>query len=141
LLGETSGRAALTRALAEKFTRVVAVESSPAAGKDLRGNLREKNATLVSSSVVDFLRHSVRQPGPAPHLVLLDPPRAGLGIEGCGLLARCRPSRIVYVSCDPATLGRDLASLIQSGYRLQQLHLVDMFPQTHHLETIAVLQR
>ena len=127
--------------LAEKFAHVVAVESSPSACKDFRVNLHGKNATLVNSAVVDFLRRAVAQPQPAPDLALLDPPRAGLGVEECGLLARCGPRRIVYVSCDPATLGRDLAALIQSGYRLQQLQLVDMFPQTHHLETIATLVR
>ncbi len=78
---------------------------------------------------------------PPPDLVLLDPPRAGAGPEACRLLAQCKARRIVYVSCDPATLGRDLAALIQSGYRLLSLQLVDMFPQTGHLETIAKLER
>ena len=127
-------------ALAGKFGQVVAVESSTSACKDFKLNLREKKAALLRSSVLDFLKKAARQKS-APDLVLLDPPRAGLGVEGCGLLARCGPPRITYVSCDPATLGRDLAALIQSGYRLQQLRLVDMFPQTHHLETIATLRR
>jgi len=127
-------------ALAEKFDHVVAVESSPAACTDFKINLHERKAALTRASVLDFLKQAMKR-GPAPDLALLDPPRAGLGVEGCGLLARCGPFRITYVSCDPATLGRDLAALIQSGYRLQRLQLVDMFPQTHHLETIATLQR
>ncbi|HET9087691.1 MAG TPA: 23S rRNA (uracil(1939)-C(5))-methyltransferase RlmD [Acidobacteriaceae bacterium] len=135
-----AGAGLFSLALAGKFDEVVAVESSPSACRDFKINLREKNAALFRSSVLDFLQKAARQ-SPAPDLVLLDPPRAGLGVEGCGLLARCGPSRITYVSCDPATLGRDLAALIQSGYRLQQLQLVDMFPQTHHLETIARLYR
>ena len=76
-----------------------------------------------------------------PDLILLDPPRAGAGVDACQLLAAIGPRRIVYVSCDPATLGRDLAALIQSGYRLLRLQLVDMFPQTYHMEAVATLER
>lgn len=132
-------------ALSERFQRVSAVESASSASKDLRKNLRGTNAVAVSSTTLDFLRKANRQitqhQEPTPDLVLLDPPRAGAGIEACNLLAICNPRRIVYVSCDPATLGRDLAALIQSGYRLHRLQLVDMFPQTGHLETIATLAR
>ena len=132
-------------ALTERFERVVAVESSPSACKDLRGNLQNTNAEPISSTTLRFLQQAVQQiterREPAPDIVLLDPPRAGVGIDACNLLARCNARRIVYVSCDPATLGRDLAALIQSGYRLHRLQLVDMFPQTHHMETIATLHR
>ena len=71
----------------------------------------------------------------------MDPPRAGVGSEVCALLARIRPREIVYVSCDPTTLGRDLRAMVDSGYRLHELHMVDMFPQTFHQETVAVLKR
>jgi 23S rRNA (uracil1939-C5)-methyltransferase len=71
----------------------------------------------------------------------MDPPRAGIGPEVCSLLARIRAPELVYVSCDPVTLARDLRQLVDSGYKLQQLHLVDMFPQTFHQETVAVLTR
>ena len=71
----------------------------------------------------------------------MDPPRAGLGPEVCSLLARIRPAEMVYVSCDPATLGRDLRTMVDSGYRLHELHMVDMFPQTFHQETVAILKR
>ncbi len=132
-------------ALVEKFQHVVVVESSASACGDLGNNLRVPNATVVSSTTLEFLRQASRQiverRRPAPDLVLLDPPRAGAGVEACGLMARCSPRRIVYVSCDPATLGRDLGTLIQSGYRLDRLQLVDMFPQTYHLEAIATLNR
>lgn len=129
-------------ALTERFQQVTAVESSPSACKDLRKNLQGTHATAVSSTTLEFLR---QQAAPRrslePDLILVDPPRAGAGTEACKLMARCNPRRIVYVSCDPATLGRDLATLIQSGYRLHRLQLVDMFPQTHHVETIAELTR
>lgn len=74
--------------------------------------------------------------------VVLDPPRAGCAGSVTGWLALKGPRRIVYVSCDPATFARDLHILVASGpYAVQQLDLVDMFPQTHHIESIAVLER
>ncbi len=128
-------------ALADRFQRVIAVESSPAACTDLRHNLRGSQAEYVQATTLDFLRQAVAQRQAAPDLMLLDPPRAGAGVEAAKLLAEIGPRRIVYVSCDPATLGRDLAALIQSGYRLLRLQLVDMFPQTYHMETVAMLER
>jgi 23S rRNA (uracil1939-C5)-methyltransferase len=75
-----------------------------------------------------------------PDLIVLDPPRAGAGLEACELLNRLAPGSMVYVSCDPSTLVRDLAAL-QPHYRVAEIHLVDLFPQTSHIETIAVLDR
>ncbi|HZC43381.1 MAG TPA: RsmD family RNA methyltransferase, partial [Acidobacteriaceae bacterium] len=128
-------------ALTERFRRVIAVESSAAACRNLRHNLRASRAEYVQASTMNFLRQAISLKQAAPDLVLLDPPRAGAGVEAAKMLADLGPRRIVYVSCDPATLGRDLAALIQSGYRLLRLQLVDMFPQTYHMETIATLQR
>ena len=128
-------------ALVERFQRVIAVESSEAACKDLRVNLRNTAAEHVQTTALNFLQQAVVRRQAAPNLILLDPPRAGAGVEACKLLAEVGPQRIVYVSCDPATLGRDLGALIQSGYRLLRLQLVDMFPQTYHMETIAMLER
>lgn len=127
-------------ALAERFQHLVAVESSATACKDLRHNLRASQAEYVQASTLSFLRQAIALKQSAPDLILLDPPRAGAGVEVVNMLAEVGPRRIVYVSCDPATLGRDLTALIQSGYRLRRLQLVDMFPQTHHMETIAMLE-
>jgi 23S rRNA (uracil1939-C5)-methyltransferase len=74
-------------------------------------------------------------------LVVLDPPRQGLGKEASARLAELGAGRIIYISCDPATLMRDLAQLCASGYRLRQLTPVDMFPQTHHIEAVALLEK
>ncbi len=132
-------------ALASGFQRVVAVESNPSALDDLHKNLHDTSGVPASSTILEFLQQAslrvMQRQERSPDLVVLDPPRAGAGVESCRLLVLCNPRRIVYVSCDPATLGRDLAALIQSGYRLQRLQLVDMFPQTGHLETIAMLER
>ncbi len=74
-----------------------------------------------------------------PEFVLADPPRAGLGKDVVGHLQRLAPPRMTIVSCDPATLARDLAGL--SSYQIESLTMVDLFPQTYHLETIARLRR
>jgi 23S rRNA (uracil1939-C5)-methyltransferase len=89
---------------------------------------------------VEFLRGAVLQRD-KPALVVMDPPRAGVGAEVCALLARVSAKEMVYVSCDPVTLGRDLKALVDSGYRVVELHLVDLFPQTFHLETVVVLRK
>ncbi len=136
-----AGVGLFSAALAERFQHVVAVEASAVACKDLRHNLRSTQAQYVQASTTNFLRQAIESKQPVPDLILLDPPRAGAGVEAAKMLADVGARRIVYVSCDPATLGRDLAALIQSGYRLLRLQLVDMFPQTYHMETIATLQR
>jgi 23S rRNA (uracil1939-C5)-methyltransferase len=76
----------------------------------------------------------------APDLVLADPPRAGLGKAAVSQLIRLKPPAITIVSCDPATLARDLAPLVQAGYSIAALTMVDLFPQTYHFETIAHLR-
>ena len=76
-----------------------------------------------------------------PDLIVVDPPRTGLGAETCALLAEIAAPALVYVSCDPATLARDLRVLIASGYAIQSITLADLFPQTFHLETVVQLRR
>ena len=134
-----AGVGLFSQPLAGKFTRVVAVESSASAVRDLRENLRGSTHRIVASETAAFLRRAVEQHEAAPELVVVDPPRAGLGREVTGSLGKIRPRKITYVSCDPATLSRDLAALLESGYRLRRLHLVDLFPQTFHLESVTHL--
>jgi 23S rRNA (uracil1939-C5)-methyltransferase len=76
-----------------------------------------------------------------PDFVLADPPRAGLGPAVVGHLLRLAPPQLTIVSCDPATLARDLSALLGGGYRLESLVMVDLFPQTCHIESVAVLRR
>lgn len=125
--------------LAEHFDEVTAVESAAVSVRDLRENLRGTKHRVVASETAQFLRRAVEQRVAAPHLVVVDPPRAGLGRDVATALGNLRPSRITYVSCDPATLSRDLAVLLESGYRLRTMHLVDLFPQTFHLESVTHL--
>src|SRR4029077_18606214 len=77
----------------------------------------------------------------SPDLVVLDPPRAGLGKRVTRLLVELGAKRLRYVSCDPATLARDLAPLLAAGYRIEEAHLFDLFPQTFHIESVMLLAR
>jgi 23S rRNA (uracil1939-C5)-methyltransferase len=76
---------------------------------------------------------------PAPELIVMDPPRSGLGPKATSSIAHTRAQRLTYVSCDPATLARDLRMLIDAGYAIQSIDLVDLFPQTYHLESVVKL--
>ncbi len=146
-----AGVGLFSRVLARSFAAVTAVESNPVAAADLRAALARRSADrraadqraadyrAVEATTLVFLQGAVLQ-RERPALVVLDPPRAGVGAEACALLLRVAAPTLVYVSCDPATLARDLG-VLQREYRLAELHLVDLFPQTSHLETVAVLQR
>ena len=122
-------------ARALQFQTVTAVESEGFSSQDLKRNLPKQRA--VGSNTLEFLRGQ----RVAPELVVLDPPRAGLGKEVCGELERLGAAEMVYVSCDPATLARDLQSLLHNGYATDSVTLVDLFPQTFHMETVVSLKR
>jgi 23S rRNA (uracil1939-C5)-methyltransferase len=134
-----SGVGLFTLPLTEIFSEVIAVESAPYSVADLRHNLQGTKHRIVASDTAAFLQAAAKRRDDVPDLVVVDPPRAGLGREVTTLLGAIRPVHITYVSCDPATLARDLRALIESGYHLRDLHLVDMFPQTFHLESVAQL--
>ena len=133
-----AGAGLFARAL--DFDFVTAVESEGFSSDDLKKNLESGPHQVVRSNTLDFLR-SQSSAHVRPELIVVDPPRAGLGKEICGHLSRIAAPNIIYVSCDPATLARDLQTLLESGYFLQRIQLVDMFPQTFHLETVTVLVR
>jgi 23S rRNA (uracil1939-C5)-methyltransferase len=136
-----AGVGLFARALARNFERVTAVEANPAAARELGSSLQRVDSchAALNAVTVDFLRRAVLERD-RPELVVLDPPRAGAGREVCELLVRIAPEQMVYVSCDPVTLGRDLAAL-QTSYVVEALHLVDLFPQTYHQEAVVVLRR
>jgi 23S rRNA (uracil1939-C5)-methyltransferase len=120
--------------LAAAFERVVAVESSSAAC-DLRHNSR---VHVVKAPSETWAKRELR--GLAPDLVLLNPPRVGCHPDVCDALAHSGAARVVYVSCEPSTLARDLAR-IGRGFRPSRLIVLDALPQTHHVEAIAVLDQ
>ncbi|HXG63962.1 MAG TPA: class I SAM-dependent RNA methyltransferase [Blastocatellia bacterium] len=154
-LGDETGELAIdlyagvglfTAQLARRFERVIGVEADPRAASFARVNLAANKATNVEfhqeraeSWLKGYAARQKRTQSPAPDLALLDPPRGGAP-EVVSLLAELRPPRIRYVSCDPATLARDLRGLLDSGYELTAVMAFDLFPQTYHVETVAALR-
>ena len=132
-----AGVGLFSRALVDSYAEVTAVEI---AATDLAVFLKGPGRRAAASTTLDFLNRAVIERD-RPDLIVADPPRAGLGLEVCALLARIAAPQLVYVSCDPVTLARDLKAMVDSGYTLGELHLVDLFPQTFHMETVAVLNR
>ena len=122
--------------LAKHFERVVAVESNPAATRDLESNVSGKGSIEIRTAGVERFLEKYKD---RPDLILLDPPRAGLEPGAVKHLGRIGPERITYVSCEPPTLARDLAAFAAAGYAISEVHLFDLFPQTFHIETVVRL--
>jgi 23S rRNA (uracil1939-C5)-methyltransferase len=134
-----AGVGLFTRALAETFAHVVAVEGAEPAAQSLQSAAKGKGIEPIHSATLDFLRAREHQ-RERPSLIVLDPPRAGLGPEAAQILARVAAPTVVYVSCDPTTLARDL-TILTAAYKIDSIHLIDLFPQTFHIETIVHLTR
>ncbi len=136
-----AGAGLFSTALASDFHHVVSVESSQTSSADLVYN-RPTNGEAVQATSEQYLARTENAGRVGrPDLVVVDPPRSGLGEGVARSLANLGAPRITYVSCDPATLARDLVPLLAAGYRAEQVHLVDLFPQTYHLETVIRLAR
>lgn len=136
-----AGVGLFTLPLARKFAQVVGVEAHPRAAADLAANAEAhgfKNLRVVAAKIFDFLRRFAQSEA---DLVVLDPPRAGVGRSELKFLAGLRPRRIHYISCYPPTLARDLEFLLGQGYKLDAVGLFDLFPQTFHIECLARLSR
>lgn len=122
--------------LAQNFHHIFAVEPSHTSLPDLRQNV-PASVKVVGTRTEEYLRsRTVRK---RPHLVVLDPPRTGAGKAVTRSLVELGAQRVRYVSCDPATLARDLAPLVATGYRIEEAHLFDLFPQTFHIESVMLL--
>ncbi len=134
-----AGVGLLSLPLARRFAQVIAVEGGAAAAADLAANAQRhelSNLRAVGQSAYDFLRRFAQR---GPDLVVLDPPRTGIGRPTLQLLAALEARRIHYLSCHPPTLARDLALFAERGYALESVELFDFFPQTFHIECLARL--
>ncbi|HKO97879.1 MAG TPA: class I SAM-dependent RNA methyltransferase [Pyrinomonadaceae bacterium] len=148
-IGDISGKIAIdlysgvglfTLPLTRRFEEVVAVEANPEAMRFARRSLESANLDrieLANLDVGEWLQH-YRSFEPID-ILLLDPPRTGVENKVIAGIVGLRPQRIVYVSCDPATLARDLKKLIAEGYSFDKIAAFDMFPQTHHVEMVVHL--
>jgi 23S rRNA (uracil1939-C5)-methyltransferase len=141
-----AGVGLFSTALAGDFRHIVSVESSQTSSGDLSYNL-PSNGEAIQSTTEQYLSFTQNGGGAGsgasgrPDLIVVDPPRSGLGERVAQLLARQQAPRVVYVSCDPATLARDLLILLAAGYRVERIHMVDLFPQTYHIESVVHLAR
>ena len=146
-----AGVGLFSTALAGDFRHIVSVESSQTSSGDLSYNL-PANGKAIRATAEQYLdpagktergveKAVLSQNAGRPDLVIVDPPRSGLEGRVTRALAGLGAPRVTYVSCDPATLARDLVPLLGAGYRVEQVHLVDLFPQTFHLESVVQLVR
>ncbi len=149
-IGDTSGETALdlycgvglfALPLARRFAKVVGVEENSVAvqlAKTNAANAELANVEFVSRGVASYLA-SVKDA--AADLVLLDPPRSGPEPQTIPSIIALRPKQISYVSCEPSILARDLRILLDGGYKIDSITAIDLFPQTHHVETVVRLSR
>lgn len=138
-----AGVGLFTLPLARRYAQVIGVESDRRSAAFARENIaasRLSNVEIRQAGAAAWLEKFVALHAQAPDLILLDPPRTGAAGAIPHLVA-AKPARITYVSCDPATLARDLRKLLDSGYELRSVVALDLFPQTYHVETVASLAR
>lgn len=137
------GIGTITLMLAEKASRVMGIEIGERAVEDARGSAASNgitNAFFTAGKVEDVLAgDEIRALEPA--VVVLDPPRTGCDPDAVKAIVRTGAERIVYVSCDPATMARDIALLVKGGYGVRVVQPVDMFPHTSHVETAVLMSR
>lgn len=127
---------------AAKAAQVIGVERNPAAARDAAANARRNhipNAAFVCADATEWMMQQADKLH--PDVIFLDPPRAGSTPECIAAVAKMAPKRVVYVSCDPETLARDVVLFGRSGYRARRCIPVDLFPHTKHVETVCLLTR
>jgi len=138
-----AGVGLFSAALAQSFHHIFGVEASQTSLDDFVQNV-PANVKAVGARAEDFLRSDYLRGRPVrkrPDLVVLDPPRTGAGKVVIQSLVELGAPRIRYVSCDPATLARDIAPLLAAGYHIEEAHLFDLFPETFHIELVLLLAR
>jgi 23S rRNA (uracil1939-C5)-methyltransferase len=141
-----SGAGALSIYISDEVQKVVGIELVPSSVSDAQLNASlngVKNCFFLLGDLKERLTRDTQwiDEYGNPDIILVDPPRSGMHPKVVQRVAHLSPSRIVYVSCDPATQARDIRSLSDAGYRLEYLQPVDLFPHTSHVETIAKLTR
>ncbi len=145
LLDLYCGVGGIALACAPNFKKILGAEENPSSVADAKENAALNGVTncrFVCKDVRDFLsdfRPSTLNSQPST--VILDPPRSGCSPETLRRLLKCGPEKIIYVSCDPGTLARDLMFLARSGYPVKKVQPVDLFPQSSHVEAVALIEK
>ncbi|PWH17066.1 MAG: hypothetical protein DDG59_08455 [Anaerolineae bacterium] len=124
--------------LAPKVKRLIGIESSPSACRDFEVNLDAFDQVELYEATAEQVLPALKL---QPQTILLDPPRSGLSKTVRQAIGQLAPPQIAYISCDPATLARDARAFAQCGYRLEHLAFFDMFPQTYHIECVALMHK
>jgi tRNA/tmRNA/rRNA uracil-C5-methylase (TrmA/RlmC/RlmD family) len=122
---------------------MLSIEGARGAVKNAQRNLRAMDLTNVDARTGDVSRILYQVPAnlAKPDVVVLDPPRAGARAKVCRQIAAAKASNVIYIACDPASLARDSATLIAEGYELTSIRAFDIYPMTHHVETVALFTR
>ena len=143
LLDVYCGAGTISLMMAEHCRQVTGIEVVPAAIQNAKRNALQnhiRNAVFYEGKAEDLLPRMVRE-GNRPDVIVVDPPRKGLESQVVDAITQSSPSRLVYVSCNPATLARDAALLAQHGYEIARIQPIDMFPYTSHVETVVQLSQ
>ena len=138
ILDAYCGVGLFSRFLASRAGRVIGIESHAGAVQDFRANLAGFDRVEVQQGLVDEVLSQLSLP---LHAAIMDPPRSGCGPHVIQAVVARQIDRLVYVSCDPVTLARDVRRLLESGYDLIDAQPIDLFPHTYHIETVALLRR
>jgi 23S rRNA (uracil1939-C5)-methyltransferase len=145
LLDVYCGAGLFSAFFAPRVAKVIGIESAPSSCEDFAVNLDEFDNVELYEGLAEEILPGLAAPNgaqpPAQLIAIVDPPRAGLEKAALDALLELGPETLAYVSCDPATLARDAARLIVGGYSLQQVTPFDLFPQTYHIESIAIFTR
>ena len=140
-----AGTGTIGMVLSRHAKEVFSVEIVPEASRDNTRNLRNNdipNVRVINDPVEKFLAEWKEEKSAPPDVIVVDPPRAGMHPDAPGIIAEFEPREIIYVSCNPATLVRDLGLLSPTGkYRVTDITPVDMFPHTHHIEVVVRMER
>ena len=139
-----AGTGTIGMVLASRSKQVYSVEIVPEASEDNIRNIKKNNIENVTviNAPVEKLLGDWKKEGKSPDVIVVDPPRAGMHPDAPAILREFNPKEIIYVSCNPSTLVRDLALIAPNGeYRITDITPVDMFPHTHHVEVVIRMEK
>ena len=140
LLDVYCGAGLFSKFFAPQYAKVIGIETSPSACEDFGVNLDEFDNVELYEGIAERILPALAEQITQPTHMIVDPPRAGIEKHALDAILKIKPQVIAYVSCDPSTLARDAAKLINSGYRLQEVTPFDLFPQTYHIESISIFE-